>query len=416
MGLRDRLSHAWNAFMGRDPTVRHEYGSSSRPDRKRLHYGNERSFIGAIYNRIAIDVAAIRIEHVRLDENGRYKEPIASSLNTCLTLAANIDQTSRAFIQDVAFSMMDEGVVAIVPTDCDYDPNTRSFDVEELRCGKIVEWFPSEVKVDLYNEKTGQREEVICKKEYVAIVENPLYAVMNQPNSTLQRLVRKLNLLDKLDESAASGKLDLIIQLPYMAKSPARKALAEQRLHEIEDQLTNSNYGIAYIESTEHITQLNRAVENKLLSQIEYYTKMVYSQLGMTEEVFNGTANEEVMLNYHNRTIEPMISAIVDAMRWKFLTQTARTQGQSITFFKDAFKLVPVNQIADIADKFTRNEILSSNEVRQIVGFKPSTQEGADELRNKNLNQKVEKPQGEEPVDQEKLETLEKLGGNQNGV
>lgn len=415
MGLRDRLSHAWNAFMGRDPTVKHEYGSSSRPDRKRLHYGNERSFIGAIYNRIAIDVAAIRIEHVRLDENGRYKELMPSSLNSCLNLAANIDQTGRAFIQDVAMSMMDEGVVAIVPTDCNYNPFERSFDIEELRCGKIVEWFPTEVKVDLYNERTGQREEIILKKELVAIVENPLYAVMNQYNSTLQRLVRKLNLLDKLDESSASGKLDLIIQLPYMTKSPARKALAEKRLKDLEDQLANSNYGIAYIESTEHITQLNRAVENKLLTQIEYYTKLVYSQLGMTEEVFNGTANEEVMLNYHNRTIEPMVSAIVDAMRWKFLTPTARTQGQSIVFFKDAFKLVPVNQMADIADKFTRNEILSSNELRQIIGFKPSNQEGADDLRNKNLNQKVE-PQQTPPNEVDDESNQDEVGGNQNGV
>lgn len=412
MGLRDRLSHAWNAFMGRDPTVQHEYGSSSRPDRKRLHYGNERSFIGAIYNRIAIDVATVRIEHVRLDENGRYKESMPSSLNSCLNLAANADQTGRAFIQDVAMSMMDEGVVAIVPTDCDYNPNLRSFDILEMRCGKILEWFPKEVRVELYNEKTGKREEVIVPKSFTAIIENPLFAVMNQYNSTLQRLIRKLNLLDKIDESSASGKLDLIIQLPYMAKSPARKALAEQRLKDIEDQLTNSNYGIAYIESTEHITQLNRAVENKLLSQIEYYTKLVYSQLGMTENVFNGTANEEEMLNYHNRTIEPMVSAIVDAMKWKFLTQTARTQKQSIVFFKDAFKLVPVAQIADIADKFTRNEILSSNELRQIIGFKPSTQEGADDLRNKNLNQKVETP----PPSEESAVNEEELGGNQNEV
>lgn len=390
MGFGDRLAHAWNAFMGRDPTFRHEFGSSTRPDRKRLHYGNERSIVSAIYNRIAIDVASIKIEHARLDENGRYKEPIQSGLNSCLNLAANIDQTGRAFIQDVAMSMMDEGVVAIVPVESDYDPNTRSFDPLELRCGKIVEWFPSEVKVELYNEATGKKEELILKKEFVAIIENPLYAVMNQYNSTLQRLIRKLNLIDSIDEMTASGKLDLIIQLPYVTKSPARRALAEQRRSDIEDQLANSKYGIAYIDGTEHITQLNRALENKLLTQIEYYTKMLYSQLGMTEAVFDGTADEAVMLNYHNRTIEPMVSAIVDAMRWKFLTQTARTQGQSVVFFRDAFRLVPVNQMADIADKFTRNEILSSNEVRQIIGFKPSNQEGADELRNKNINQKVE--------------------------
>lgn len=390
MGFGDRLAHAWNAFMGRDPTFRHEFGSSTRPDRKRLHYGNERSIVSAIYNRIAIDVASVKIEHARLDENGRYKEPIQSGLNSCLNLAANIDQTGRAFIQDVAMSMMDEGVVAIVPVESDYDPNTRSFDPLELRCGKIVEWFPSEVKVELYNEATGKKEEIILKKEFVAIVENPLYAVMNQYNSTLQRLIRKLNLIDSIDEMTASGKLDLIIQLPYVTKSPARRALAEQRRADIEDQLANSKYGIAYIDGTEHITQLNRALENKLLTQIEYYTKMLYSQLGMTEAVFDGTADEAVMLNYHNRTIEPMVSAIVDAMRWKFLTQTARTQGQSVVFFRDAFRLVPVNQMADIADKFTRNEILSSNEVRQIIGFKPSNQEGADELRNKNINQKAE--------------------------
>ena len=390
MGFGDRLAHAWNAFMGRDPTFRHEFGSSTRPDRKRLHYGNERSIVSAIYNRIAIDVASVKIEHARLDENGRYKEPIQSGLNSCLNLAANIDQTGRAFIQDVAMSMMDEGVVAIVPVESDYDPNTRSFDPLELRCGKIVEWFPSEVKVELYNEATGKKEELILKKEFVAIIENPLYAVMNQYNSTLQRLIRKLNLIDSIDEMTASGKLDLIIQLPYVTKSPARRALAEQRRADIEDQLANSKYGIAYIDGTEHITQLNRALENKLLTQIEYYTKMLYSQLGMTEAVFDGTADEAVMLNYHNRTIEPMVSAIVDAMRWKFLTQTARTQGQSVVFFRDAFRLVPVNQMADIADKFTRNEILSSNEVRQIIGFKPSNQEGADELRNKNINQKAE--------------------------
>ena len=408
MGFGDRLAHAWNAFMGRDPTFRHEFGSSTRPDRKRLHYGNERSIVSAIYNRIAIDVASIKIEHARLDENGRYKEPIQSGLNSCLNLSANIDQTGRAFIQDVAMSMMDEGVVAIVPVESDYDPNTRSFDPLELRCGKIVEWFPSEVKVELYNEATGKKEELILKKEFVAIIENPLYAVMNQYNSTLQRLIRKLNLIDSIDEMTASGKLDLIIQLPYVTKSPARRALAEQRRSDIEDQLANSKYGIAYIDGTEHITQLNRALENKLLTQIEYYTKMLYSQLGMTEAVFDGTADEAVMLNYHNRTIEPMVSAIVDAIRWKFLTQTARTQGQSVVFFRDAFRLVPVNQMADIADKFTRNEILSSNEVRQIIGFKPSNQEGADELRNKNINQKAEDKNApkEENPDEEAVKKL----------
>ena len=407
MGLGDRLSHAWNAFMGRDPTVRHEYGSATRPDRKRLHYGNERSMVSAIYNRIAIDVASIKIEHARLDENGRYKEPINSNLNSCFNLAANVDQTGRAFIQDVAMTMMDEGVVAIVPVECDYNPNTRSFDPIELRCGRILEWFPTEVRVELYNEKTGKREELILKKDFVAIVENPLYAVMNQYNSTLQRLIRKLNLLDSIDELSASGKLDLIIQLPYITKTPAKQALAEQRRRAIEDQLANSKYGIAYIDGTEHITQLNRAIENKLLEQVQMYKDMLYNQLGMGEAVFNGTADEAEMLNYHNRTVEPMVSAIVDAMRWKFLTPTARTQGQSIVFFRDAFRLVPVNQMADIADKFTRNEILSSNEVRQIIGFKPSNQEGADELRNKNINQKVE-DQGK-PADDANAAAVKKL-------
>lgn len=390
MGLRDRFSKAWNAFMGRDPTFRYEYGNAQRPDRRRSRYGNERSLFLAIYNRIAIDVASIRIEHARLDKDGRYKESMNSCLNECFSLAANIDQTGRAFIQDVVITMLEEGVAAIVPTRADDDPNTSSFDPCELRCGKIVEWYPSKVKVDLYNEDTGNHEEVIVDKSWTAIIENPLFAVMNQNNSTFQRLIRKLNLLDVVDEMTASGKLDLIVQLPYVTKTPTKKILAENRRHMIEDQLANSKYGIAYIDGTEHITQLNRAVENKLLSQVEFYLKLAYSQLGMTEEVFTGTAEEVVMLNYYNRTVEPIVSAIVDAMRWKFLTKTARSQKQSIVFFREPFKLVPVNQIAEIADKFTRNEILSSNEVRQVIGFKPSDQEGADELRNKNINQKAE--------------------------
>jgi hypothetical protein len=411
MGLLNRLSHAWNAFMGRDPTWhRGEYGNAQRPDRKRLNYGNERSFVGAIYNRIAIDVAAIRVEHAQLDEEGRYKEPIKDSLNDCFSLAANVDQTGRAFMQDVAMSLMDEGCVAIVPTDCDVDPGyTGSYNISELRVGKIVEWFPEEVRVELYNERVGRKEEVLVKKSYTAIVENPLYQVMNQYNSTLQRLIRKLNLLDSIDEQSASGKLDLIIQLPYSVKSPAKRALAADRLNDIEQQLSGSKYGIAYIDATEHVTQLNRAVENKLLNQIEYYTNMVYSQLGITQAVFDGTAKEEEMLNYYNRTIEPIISAIVDAMRWKFLTPNARTRGQSIVFFRDAFRLVPVNQMAEIADKFTRNEILSSNEVRQIIGYKPSNQEGADELRNKNLNKEVNEQTMPATSDENKEE-------NQNGI
>lgn len=401
MGLLNRFTNAWNAFMGRDPTIRREYGSAQRPDRKRLHYGNERSFVNAIYTRIAIDVASLRVEHVRLDENGRYKESMKSGLNSCFTLAANRDQTARAFRQDVAMSLMDEGVIAIVPTRADGNPFSGSFDPLELRCGKVLEWYPTQVKVDLYNEDTGKHEQIFVDKSFTAIIENPLFSVMNQYNSTLQRLIRKLNLLDTIDEQNANGKLDLIIQLPYPLKSPAKKLAAEQRRVEIEDQLASSKYGIAYIDAAEHITQLNRAIENKLLAQVEFYTKMVYSQLGMTEEVFAGTANEETMLNYHNRTVEPIISAIVDAMRWKFLTQTARSQGQDILFFRDAFRLVPVNQMADIADKFTRNEILSSNEVRQIIGFKPSTQEGADELRNKNINQKTDEQKPAEAAPEE---------------
>ena len=401
MGLLNRFTNAWNAFMGRDPTIRREYGSAQRPDRKRLHYGNERSFVNAIYTRIAIDVASLRVEHVRLDENGRYKESMKSGLNSCFTLAANRDQTARAFRQDVAMSLMDEGVIAIVPTRADGNPFSGSFDPLELRCGKVLEWYPTQVKVDLYNEDTGKHEQIFVDKSFTAIIENPLFSVMNQYNSTLQRLITKLNLLDTIDEQNANGKHDLIIQLPSPLKSPAKKLAAEQRRTEIEDQLASSKYGIAYIDAAEHITQLNRAIENKLLAQVEFYTKMVYSQLGMTEEVFAGTANEETMLNYHNRTVEPIISAIVDAMRWKFLTQTARSQGQDILFFRDAFRLVPVNQMADIADKFTRNEILSSNEVRQIIGFKPSTQESADELRNKNINQKTDEQKPAEAAPEE---------------
>ena len=398
MGLRDRFSRAWNAFRGRDPTFHYDYGSATRPDRHRQNRGNERSILNGILTRIAIDVASIRIEHARMDENNRYKEPMNSHLNECFNLAANNDQTGRAFFQDVAMMMMDKGVVAIVPTRAESNPGEGGFDPYELRCGEVVEWFPYEIRVDLYNEDTGKHEQVVVDKAYTAIIENPLYPVMNQYNSTLQRLIRKLNLLDVVDEMSASGKLDLIIQLPFVTRSPAKKLLAEARRQSIEDQLANSKYGIAYIDGTEHITQLNRAVENKLLSQVEFYTNMLYSQLGMTAAVFDGTADEPTMLNYHNRTIEPMVSAIVDNMRWKFLTKTARSQGQNIVFFRDPFKLVPIGQMADIADKFTRNEILSSNEVRGIIGYKPSNQEGADELRNKN----IQKP--EEPTPEQKSE------------
>lgn len=385
-----RLQHAWNAFRGNDSTKNYsDLGMSygTRPDRVRLRMGNERSIVSSIYTRIAIDVAAIMIQHVKTDQNGRFLEALHTGLNECLTIKANIDQTGRAFMQDVVMSMFDEGCVAIVPVDTTLDPKiTGGYDINSLRTGKILEWFPQHVRVKVYNDKTGQREDITLPKSVVAIIENPLYAVMNEPNSTLKRLIHKLNLLDAIDEQSSSGKLDLIIQLPYVIKSDARKEQAEKRRKDIEFQLKDSKYGIAYIDGTERVTQLNRPAENNLMKQIEYLTSMLYSQLGMTENIFNGTADEKEMLNYHNRTVEPIISAIADGMKVKFLTKTARTQGHDIMFFRDPFKLVPVNELADIADKFTRNEILSSNEVRAIIGYKPSDEPGADELRNKNLN------------------------------
>lgn len=394
-----RLKKAWNAFFSRDPTrYNSRYGGYSyRPDRKRLTRGNERTIVTSVYNRIALDVSAISIEHVRLDNNDRYIESVDSGLNECLTVSANLDQSSRAFIQDVVLSMFDEGCVAICPvqTSENYYTNT-SFDIYSMRTGKIVEWYPDSVRVNVYNEDTGEREDLIYPKRAVAIIENPLYAVINDPNSTMQRLIRKLSLLDAVDEESSSGKLDLIIQLPYTVKSPLKQEQAERRRKQIEEQLTGSKYGIAYIDGTEHITQLNRSLENNLLKQIEYLTNMVYSQLGITTAVMDGTANEETMLNYNNRTVEPIISAIVDEMKRKFLTKTARTQKQSIMFFKDPFKLVPVSQIAEIADKMTRNEIMTSNEIRQILAMKPSDDPTADELRNKNLSVPSENNQQEE--------------------
>ena len=388
--LGSRIKSAWNAFVNRDPTALYKdygMGSYTRPDRPRLARGNDRSIVTSVFNRIALDVAAINIKHCRLDDNERYKETIASRLNECLTLEANIDQTSRAFIQDVVISMLGEGCVAIVPVDTTANPNTGSFDILSLRTGKIKEWYPTEVKVEVYNERTGKKEDIRISKSAVAIIENPLYAVVNEPNSTLQRLMRKLSLLDTVDEQTSSGKLDLIIQLPYIVKSEARKQQANDRRQEIERQLTGSKYGIAYTDGTEKITQLNRPVENNLMKQVEYLTSMLYSQLGITQAVMDGTADEKTMLNYNNRTIEPIISAIVDEMKRKFLTKTARSQKQTILFFRDPFKLVPINDIAEIADKFTRNEILSSNEVRQIVGFKPSDDPKADQLVNSNISQ-----------------------------
>lgn len=390
MALTDRLQHAWNAFRNPDMGYRYQdYGASSyyRPDRIMLSRGNERTITTSVYNRIALDTAAIDIMHARLDDDGRYKEQITSGLNECLTLRANIDQTSKAFLQDVVMSMMDEGVVAIVPVDTTIDPTkSNSFDIQTMRTGQIIEWYPKHVKVRVYNDRTGLKEEVLLPKESVAIIENPLYAVINEPNSTMQRLVRKLNLLDVIDEQSGSGKLDLIIQLPYVIKSEARRIQAENRRKDIENQLAGSKYGIAYTDGTERITQLNRPVENNLMKQIEYLTSMLYSQLGITQSILDGTADEKTMLNYYNRTIEPIITAIVDEIRYKFLTKTARTQMQDIVYFRNPFKLVPINELAEISDKFTRNEIASSNEIRQIIGWKPSDDPGADELRNKNLN------------------------------
>ena len=389
-----RLRHAWNAFLNKDPTT--EYRDigvtySYRPDRVRFSRGNERSIVTSIYNRIALDVSAITIQHVRLDENGRFISVIDSGLNNCLNLEANIDQTGRAFIQDIVMSMFDEGCVAIVPVDTTDDPNiTGSYDINTMRTGKILEWRPRHVKVRVYNDRTGQKEDILVAKDTVAIIENPLYAVINEPNSTMQRLIRKLNLLDVVDEQSSSGKLDLIIQLPYIIKSDARRQQAENRRRDIENQLADSKYGIAYTDGTERITQLNRPVENNLLKQIEYLTNMLYGQIGMTQSVMDGTADEKTMLNYETRSIEPIVSAIVDAMKRTFLTKTARSQRQSIVFFRDPFRLVPVSDIAEIADKFTRNEILTSNEIRQIIGMKPSDDPKADELRNSNISQAKE--------------------------
>lgn len=394
VSIRSRFKHAWNVFMNKDPSREsRDYGMSSyyRPDRPRFTRGNEQSIVTSVYNRIALDVSSVSIRHVRLDENGRYLEDIDSGLNNCLSLEANVDQTGRAFIQDVVMSMFDEGCVALVPVDTDTDPeDTDSYKILSMRTGKIVEWKPQHVRVRLYNDQTGRKEEVLLRKDKVAIIENPLYAVINEPNSTMQRLIRKLNLLDVVDEQSSSGKLDLIIQLPYVIKTEARRQQAENRRKDIENQLAGSKYGIAYTDGTERITQLNRSVENNLLKQIEYLTNMVYSQLGITTTILDGTADEKTMLNYNNRTIEPILSAIVDEIKRKFLTKTARSQLQSVMFFRDPFRLVPVNDLAEIADKFTRNEIMTSNEIRQVVGMKPSDDPRADELRNKNLNESKE--------------------------
>lgn len=393
--LRKRIKNAWNVFTSRDPTeqpVFHDYGISYgyRPDRIRLTRGNERSIVNAVYNRIAIDVASIDVKHVKTDENDVFIEEIDSFLNDVLQTEANIDQTGRNLMIDAVISLLDEGVIAIVPVDIDEDEETDSFDVLSLRVAKIIQWYPEHVKVRVYNEKTGYKQDIVINKRSVCIVENPFYSVMNEPNSTLQRLIRKLNLLDAIDEQTGSGKLDIIIQLPYVIKTEARKKQAEDRRKDIEAQLAGSKYGIAYTDGTERITQLNRPAENNLLTQIEYLTSMLYSQLGITEEVLNGTADEKTMLNYYNRTIEPIMSAIIDEMKRKLLTWNARKEGQSIKFFRNPFKLVPVTEMAEIADKFGRNEILAPNEIRGIVGFKPSDDPQANELRNRNISQSNE--------------------------
>lgn len=425
INIGSRVKRAWNAFLNRDPPSDKNYsyygGYSYRPFYDRKGRAIDKTIITAILSRIAVDASSITIQHVKLDENGRYDETINSDLNACFNLSANIDQTGRAFIQDIVLSMLEEGVVAVVPVDTDLNPmTTDSYKIYSMRVGTIMEWFPNHVRVRLYNDRTGEKEEITLPKRMVAIVANPFYAVMNEPNGTMQRLIRKLNLLDAVDEQSSSGKLDLIIQLPYVIKNDLRRQQAEERRKQIEDQLTGSKYGIAYTDGTERITQLNRSLDNNLLAQVEYLTNMAYSQLTITQEIMNGTADETAMTNYYSRTIEPIVSAIVDEFKRKFLTKTARSQNQSIVFFRDPFKLVPVGTVADMADKFTRNEIMSSNEFRQVIGLKPSKDPAADELRNKNLNQTPGQEEamaaGKEAVKSALDETNEEGGQeNQNG-
>lgn len=403
MGIRDRLQHAWNAFVYNDNTYVDPQNlgglSTYKPDRVHFSRGVERSIVTSVYNRLALDVSSIAIKHVRLDENGRFKEEVDSGLQNCLNVEANIDQTGRAFLQDVVMSMLDEGCVAIVPVDTTIDPaKSGSYEINTMRTGKILEWYPAHVRVRVYNDKRGIHEEIVLPKSAVAIIENPLYAVINEPNSTMQRLIRKLNLLDVVDEQTSSGKLDLIIQLPYVIKSEARRKQAEERRKDIEMQLSGSKYGIAYTDGTERITQLNRPAENNLMKQVEYLTSMLYSQLGLTQSIMDGSADDKTMLNYYNRTVEPILAAITDEIKRKFLTKTARSQRQTIMYFRDPFKLTPVLDLAEIADKFTRNEIMTSNEIRQIVGMKPADDPSADELRNKNLNQSNEAIDGKKTL------------------
>ena len=395
MALGERLMHAWNAFRNKDPSYGiGKYGEASysvRPDRTLMTRGNEKSIVTALYNRISIDISAMDIKHVKLDDQDRYLSDIDSFFNECLTVSANLDQTGRAFIQDLVLSLFDEGCVAVVPIETTLNPRvSNTFDIKNLRVGRIIEWRPSEVKINVYNEETGQKEDIVMPKKSVAIIENPFYTVMNERNSVVQRLVHKLNLLDVIDEQTGAGKLDLIIQLPYVIKTEARKMQAEMRRKEIETQLANSKYGIAYTDGTEKVTQLNRSLENNLMTQVEYLTKLMYSQLGIDETILLGTANDQTLLNYQNNVLEPVIAAICNEFTRKFLTKTARTQGQCVKFFFDPFKILPTSQIAEIADKMTRNEIMTSNEIRQLIGLKPSDDPAADELRNKNLNQSAE--------------------------
>ena len=404
MGIRDRLQHAWNAFVYNDNNYVDPQNlgglSTFKPDRVHFSRGVERSIVTSVYNRLALDVSSIAIKHVRLDENGRFKEEVDSGLQNCLNVEANIDQTGRAFLQDVVMSMLDEGCVAIVPVDTTIDPaKSGSYEINTMRTGKILEWYPAHVRVRVYNDKKGIHEELVLPKSTVAIIENPLYAVINEPNSTMQRLIRKLNLLDVVDEQTSSGKLDLIIQLPYVIKTDARRKQAEERRKDIEMQLSGSKYGIAYTDGTERITQLNRPAENNLMKQVEYLTSMLYSQLGLTQSIMDGSADDKTMLNYYNRTVEPILAAITDEIKRKFLTKTARAQKQTVMYFRDPFKLTPVVDLAEIADKFTRNEIMTSNEIRQIVGMKPATDPSADELRNKNLNQSNEEVDNKKAIE-----------------
>nr|DAT69814.1 MAG TPA: portal protein [Caudoviricetes sp.] len=412
-----RLRHAWNAFLNRDPPGKSYYGGgySYRPDRVRLNRSNDRTILTAIYTRIAMDAASITMNHVRLDENGRYDEAVDSGLNSCLNLSANKDQTGRALRYDMFLSMLDEGVVAVVPVDIDMNPGTGEMEIQSMRVGKVKEWYPDDVRVELYNDRTGHKEEVTLPKKWVALIENPFYAVMNEPNGTIQRLIRKLNLMDVIDEQVGSEKLDMIIQLPYTVRTDIKKKQAEERRKELEEQLTGSKYGIAYIDATEHITQLNRSLENNLLKTVEYLTSMAYSQLGLTPEIMNGTADDKVMTNYENRTIEPIVAAAVDEMRRKFLTNEDRANGESVMYFRDPFKLAPVSVVAEMADKFTRNEIMTSNEFRQVIGMKPSKDPKADELRNSNISQSNEEITAQQTVTDQGRDAVERSIANQNG-